>query len=88
MEIQITQPHKSIQSTTFSLPDLCILTGKNGSGKSHLMEAMTNSEKVIIIQENGIRLSNIKYVPFNGLNPSGHYQKLSYPIYKRELKML
>ena len=70
MEIQITQPHKSIHPTTFSLPDFCVLTGKNGSGKSHLMEAMSNSENAIITNEDGIRLSNIKYVPFNGLNPS------------------
>ena len=70
MEIQITQPHKSIHSTTFSLPDFCVLTGKNGSGKSHLMEAMSNSENAIITDGDDIRLSNIKYVPFNGLNPS------------------
>lgn len=70
MEIQITQPHKSIKVTTFSLPDFSVLTGKNGSGKSHLMEAMSNSESAIITDREGIRLSNVKYVPFNGLNPT------------------
>lgn len=70
MEIQITTPYKSIKPISFNLPDFCVLTGKNGSGKSHLMEAMSNSKNAIITEENGLQLSNIKYVPFNGLNPS------------------
>ena len=71
IEVSIIKNYKSLKSLSqpFELPDFCVLTGKNGSGKSHLMEAMTlpNISKVTI--ETKEQISNIKFIPFNGLNP-------------------
>lgn len=70
MKISIKQIFKSIHVIQdFEIPDFVVLTGKNGSGKSHLMEAMTLPEKCIVYDNEGKWLSQIKYIPFNGLNP-------------------
>jgi predicted ATPase len=70
MEIQITQKYKSINPPcNFDLPLFSVLTGKNGSGKTHLLEAIaaTNKSQVSL---NGVILKNIIYIGFNGLNPN------------------
>lgn len=70
MIITVRQTYKSIHvAQSFELPDFVVLTGKNGSGKSHLMELMTKSDKCQVTEESGRNLSQIKYIPFNGLNP-------------------
>jgi len=70
MKVSIKKNHKSIHVIQdFVLPDFVVLTGKNGSGKSHLMEAMTQLDKCLVFDEEGKLLSQIKYIPFNGLNP-------------------
>ena len=71
IKVSIIKNYKSLKSLPqpFELPDFCILTGKNGSGKSHLMEAMTLSNISQVTIETGEQISNIKYIPFNGLNP-------------------
>jgi predicted ATPase len=69
MRIFVNSQHKSIPSgISFELPNFCILTGKNGSGKSHLLEAIAdpNKSRTVI---NGTEIRNIQYVSFNGLNP-------------------
>lgn len=69
MKIKIHKEYKSIKAPhEFELPDFVVLTGKNGSGKSHLMEAMSNSDFAVVFDK-GKRLPNIKYIGFNGLNP-------------------
>lgn len=69
MKIKIIKKYKSIKAPQeFELPDFVVLTGKNGSGKSHLMEAMGNME-YCSVSENGKLLNKIKYIGFNGLNP-------------------
>lgn len=69
MFVEILKPYKSIpQGLTFSLPDFCIITGKNGSGKSHLLEAMSNSSLARITADAKV-ISNVHHVGFNGLNP-------------------
>jgi ABC-type lipoprotein export system ATPase subunit len=68
MNIKVLKKYKSIMPVEFSLPDFCVLTGKNGSGKSHLLEAFSNKEYATITN-NSIIFKNIKYIPFNGLNP-------------------
>lgn len=69
MKINIRKNYKSIKyQPEFELPDFVVLTGKNGSGKSHLMEAMSNSE-FCTVTNNGNVLGIIKYIPFNGLYP-------------------
>ena len=43
MKITINNPYKSLKSgVNFNLPKFTVLTGKNGSGKSHLMEALSS----------------------------------------------
>ena len=41
MKIKIVRHHKSIPSgLDFELPEFTVLTGENGSGKTHLFEAL------------------------------------------------
>lgn len=69
MEIKIIQGHKSISPPCdFNLPDFSVLTGKNGSGKTHLLEAIADSNKSQVII-NGTLIKNVRYIGFNGLNP-------------------
>lgn len=69
MKIKIHKEYKSIKAPQeFDLPDFVVLTGKNGSGKSHLMEAMSKYE-FAIVSDGGKELPKIKYIGFNGLNP-------------------
>lgn len=73
MEVKILKQHKSIAPVVFELPNFCVLTGKNGSGKSHLLQAMADIKCSKIYNSNkniGDELSIIKYIPFNGLNPN------------------
>lgn len=73
MEIRILKQYKSINPIEFELPNFCVLTGKNGSGKSHLLQAIAGKGNSIIydnIESNKDELSIIKYIPFNGLNPN------------------
>ena len=70
MEIKIIQKHKSINPPCeFSLPDFSVLTGKNGSGKTHLLEAIANNQTSQIFI-NGTLIKKIRYIGFNGLNPN------------------
>jgi len=69
MRISVTQKYKSIPGDLeFDLPDFCILTGKNGSGKSHLLEVMANRNFSQIMID-GVALTNVLHVGYNGLNP-------------------
>lgn len=69
MHIRIKNKHKSIQSgVEFDLPNFTVLTGKNGSGKSHLLETIsTNGLSEIMDGQDVMR--TIKYIKFNDLNP-------------------
>ena len=69
MRIRIHKKYKSIKAPQeFDLPDFVVLTGKNGTGKSHLMEAMSKYEYAIV-SEGERELPKIKFIGFNGLNP-------------------
>lgn len=70
MEIKITHKHKSITPPCdFSLPVFSVLTGKNGSGKTHLLEAIADNKKSQVTI-NGTLIKNVRYIGFNGLNPN------------------
>ena len=70
IKISTIKEHKSIsQGHTFELPDFCVLTGKNGSGKSHLFEAMADRGCTSITIDGG-SINLVRYIEFNGLNPS------------------
>lgn len=69
IKVNIIQKHKSVKPPcTFELPHFSVLTGKNGSGKTHLLEAMSNKQKSTV-DVNGVRTQNVRYIGFNGLNP-------------------
>lgn len=72
MRIKINKTFKSlIAGKEVELPDFCVLTGKNGSGKSHFLEALTQNGVASIYDINGAAYNSadVKYIPFNGLNP-------------------
>ena len=70
MNIRIKKAYKSItQLQEFEIPDFMVLTGKNGSGKSHLMELMKRTGDCQVYDNEGKHLLRIKYIPFGGLNP-------------------
>ncbi len=69
MKVRVIQKHKSIPAgLEFDLPEFSILTGKNGSGKSHLLEVMANQHMCQVIVDGSV-LTNILHVGYNGLNP-------------------
>lgn len=72
MKIQIKQSFKSlIANKEVELPDFCVLTGKNGSGKSHFLESLAVNGIANIMDEKGeiINSSDARYIRFNDLNP-------------------
>lgn len=69
MKITVNGGHKSIpRGLSFELPDFAVLTGKNGSGKSHLLEAMA-SPSISNIVIDGKVAQKITLIGYNGLNP-------------------
>lgn len=69
MKIQVSKKHKSIPAgLSFELPQFSVITGKNGSGKSHLLEALANGQISKIIDGDS-NLSKVLLVGFGGLNP-------------------
>ncbi|MBC3883558.1 AAA family ATPase [Undibacterium griseum] len=69
MKIQISKKHKSIPAgLNFELPQFSVITGKNGSGKSHLLEALANGQ-ISKITDGDSNLAKVLLVGFGGLNP-------------------
>jgi ABC-type cobalamin/Fe3+-siderophores transport system ATPase subunit len=69
MHVTIKTNHKSINPPAhFELQNFSVLTGKNGSGKTHMLEAMSNSN-VSEVKINGKVIQNVRYIKFNELNP-------------------
>ncbi len=69
MKIQINNAHKSVPAgVSFELPTFSVITGKNGSGKSHLLEAMANSQ-ISTVSDHGNNLAKVLFIGFGGLNP-------------------
>lgn len=67
--ITTSSNYKSIPAgLRFELPDFSIITGKNGSGKSHLLEAMANQAVARVWQGPDV-LSNVQLIGFGALNP-------------------
>lgn len=68
LKINILKEYKSIKPCQFELPDFSVLTGLNGSGKTHLLEVIKdNNLSQVYHNENLIK--RVVYIPFNGLNP-------------------
>jgi predicted ATPase len=69
LKIILNKKYKSLNPPCeFELPEFSVITGKNGSGKTHLLEAIADS-KISQVFKNGVSIRNIKYIGFNGLNP-------------------
>ncbi|MGL6607006.1 hypothetical protein [Aeromonas hydrophila] len=69
MKIKINKAHKSIPAgISFELPAFSVITGKNGSGKSHLLEAMANSQ-ISTVSDCENNLAKVLLIGFGGLNP-------------------
>lgn len=71
MHIKIKSQYKSLKpGKEVELPDFCILTGKNGSGKSHFLSSLIQQNIAeVTIDSQIISLDKIRYIEFNGLNP-------------------
>jgi predicted ATPase len=70
MKVKLLSDHKSLKNgAEFELPNFSVLTGKNGSGKTHLLEAMADVNKTDVTVE-GNKLNGIRFIVFNGLNPN------------------
>lgn len=68
IELKFIQAFLSIDSlTSINLPDFTILTGENGAGKSHLMQAI--DQRAVDISDDSVLLRNIKLYPLGGLVP-------------------
>ena len=69
MKIKIKKKYKSIDPfNELELPNYSILTGVNGSGKTHLLEAIADKDTSEVKINNKI-IKNIKHIEFNGLMP-------------------
>lgn len=71
MHIKINTQYKSLKiGKEVDLPDFCVLTGKNGSGKSHFLESLAQRNIAnVTMDSTKISFDQIKYIQFNGLNP-------------------
>lgn len=62
MRVDIKRAYKQL----FELPDFVVLIGKNGSGKSHLMELMARNLDCLIFDDKGNLLtSSAPFVIYN-----------------------
>jgi predicted ATP-binding protein involved in virulence len=81
--VRINEQHKSIGACEFTLPNFCVLTGKNGSGKSHLLEAMewnkpkffnkhglSTSKQISTVHVDGNECDTVRLIGFGQLNPT------------------
>ena len=71
------QEYRSIKqlSSPAYLPDFLLLTGSNGSGKTHILEAIKNGSIAVLIDERQLSPDDIIMVNFGELSVSGadHY---------------
>ncbi|AEF83946.1 AAA ATPase [Treponema primitia ZAS-2] len=69
ISIKINQdvPDSQIKKCEFKLPYFTILTGKNGTGKTHLIEAINNQNCTIVNANDGKICQKIKYIKFAAL---------------------
>ena len=86
IKVSIIKRFKSVDVCEFTLPNFSVLTGKNGSGKSHLLEAMTvpwgdtyfmgaktdspAPTIAAVAVDENKKCRNIRLVPFGQLNPN------------------
>lgn len=71
MKLKLKAPFKSINKVPLDLdlPDFVVLTGVNGSGKSHLLEAIKDGQ-IVLVGNDEISHANTRYFDFTTLVPS------------------
>jgi len=74
MVIQSNKAYKSLRpiNPPVELPELVVLSGLNGTGKTHLIEGISNN--IIELHDNGKQLNPIKFVSHNTLAPNNTNQ--------------
>ena len=75
LRIELSHAHKSIRSfDAIELPDFAILIGRNGVGKTHLLEALDNGA----VAAAGIQASEVEMYDFASFSPANS-ASVSYP---------
>ena len=75
LSIKLSRAHKSIMSLDATeLPDFAILIGRNGVGKTHLLEALDNGA----VAAAGIQATDVEMYDFASFSP-GNSASVSYP---------
>lgn len=71
IELSLQNPHKSIRAfPTASIPSFCLITGINGTGKTHLLEAIEEGKFRVAIGRKNIGRDSIRRFDFNSIAPS------------------
>lgn len=68
IRVSITKEYRSIIPMELNFPRFVVISGLNGSGKSHLLEALSNKE-IVEVSEGDESLDKRKLVPSKGLEP-------------------
>lgn len=73
IDFQFNFPSESIREfeSPNQLPNLIVLTGKNGSGKTHILNAIKSGALTVIADGTGLLPAEVSHVSFNGLNVTG-----------------
>jgi energy-coupling factor transporter ATP-binding protein EcfA2 len=73
IDFQFNFPSESIREfeSPNQLPNLIVLTGKNGSGKTHILNAIKSGALTVIVDGTVLLPAEVSHVPFNGLNVTG-----------------
>lgn len=67
MKLELPILYKSLNPFTFNLPDFTIITGLNGAGKTHLLQAMSTYD--LKLTEGDVKLEPNVYVTTRTLSP-------------------
>src|SRR5690554_989720 len=68
MRLTLAKKYKSLDPFTIDLPNLTILTGVNGAGKTQLLTSIIENQ--LQLTENGAELNHKKYVTHSTLSPN------------------
>lgn len=69
MRITVKRYKSIVDTINFEVPNFTVLTGENGSGKTHLFEAISNNQ-FGEVHINDKQIEKIRYISYNQLNPN------------------
>jgi len=67
MKLELSKIYKSLNPFTFDLPDFTIITGLNGAGKTHLLQAVSTYD--LKLTEDNVKLEPNMYITTRTLSP-------------------